>query len=146
MKENEEVLREWFQKVWNEHNREAIFELFVSSGDAHGLRGTGRNAGAQESGGSLKGPEEFAPLFDAFVNAFPNINVEIEEIFSSVERVVARCRVRGTHEGDGLGLPATGKSVDFSGISIARIADGRIVEAWNCYDFLTMYRQLGAGL
>jgi hypothetical protein len=47
------------------------------------------------------------------------------------------------HVGDALGGPATHKGVDFWGITIARVRDGRIVEGWNCFDFLRMYQQLG---
>lgn len=57
--------------------------------------------------------------------------------------VSTHCRVTGTHTGEGLGIAPTGKRVDFEGMTIARVIDGQIREGWNCYDFLTMYQQLG---
>jgi predicted ester cyclase len=51
--------------------------------------------------------------------------------------------VTGTHTGDTLGIVPTGRKVDFEGMTIARIVRGQFVEGWNCYDFLTMYQQIG---
>jgi predicted ester cyclase len=51
--------------------------------------------------------------------------------------------VRGKHTGDSLGFAATQAPVEITGIAIVRVADGKIVEAWNNFDFLTMHRQLG---
>jgi len=56
---------------------------------------------------------------------------------------VAYCRVTATHGGPGLGVAATGRPVSVHGMTMARIADGRIAEGWNCYDFLGLFQQLG---
>jgi predicted ester cyclase len=53
------------------------------------------------------------------------------------------CEVTGTHTGDGLGISATGRDVRFSGMCIIRVAHGQIQEAWNSFDFLSFYQQLG---
>jgi predicted ester cyclase len=58
--------------------------------------------------------------------------------------VTTRCSVRGKHLGDSLGFAATQVPVDFTGVAITRIKDGKIVEAWNNFDFMKMYKQLGA--
>jgi len=52
-------------------------------------------------------------------------------------------RVTGSHAGHTLGFPATGRNTTFEGVSIIRVVDGKIAEAWNFYDFLSMYQQLG---
>jgi len=58
--------------------------------------------------------------------------------------VAARCSVRGKHTGDHLGFAASDSPVEFTGITIVRIKDGKIVEAWNNFDFMKMYKQIGA--
>jgi predicted ester cyclase len=58
--------------------------------------------------------------------------------------VATRCSVRGKHTGHSLGYAATQAPVEFTGVTITRIQDGKIVEAWNNFDFMKMYRQLGA--
>jgi predicted ester cyclase len=57
--------------------------------------------------------------------------------------VAGRCTARATHRSDSLGFAATDRAVAFDGMCIARVRDGQIVEAWNNFDFLSMYRQLG---
>jgi hypothetical protein len=52
--------------------------------------------------------------------------------------------VRGAHRGDALGLAATNRPVEFTGICIVRICEGKIAEAWNNFDFMSMFQQLGA--
>ena len=54
----------------------------------------------------------------------------------------ARCLVTGTHTGESLGRPSTGKPVIFHGMTMVRLKDGKIVESWNNFDFMTMYKQL----
>jgi hypothetical protein len=63
--------------------------------------------------------------------------------FAEGDMVATRCSVRGKHAGDSLGFAATQAPVDFTGVVITRIKDGKIVEAWNHFDFMRMYEQLG---
>ena len=60
--------------------------------------------------------------------------------------MAVRCRVTGTQRGDLVDLAATNRRVAFEGFAMARAVDGQVIEAWNCFDFLGMYRQLGADL
>lgn len=60
--------------------------------------------------------------------------------------MLAHCRVTGTHRGDGLGVPATERRLDFYGFALGRVEGGQLREGWNCFDFLDMYRQLGVEL
>ncbi|MEA2206687.1 MAG: hypothetical protein QOE77_3463 [Blastocatellia bacterium] len=60
--------------------------------------------------------------------------------------MAARCSVRGKHSGDSLGFKATHSPIDFTGMSIIRVKEGKFVEAWNNFDFLQMYQQLGQQL
>jgi steroid delta-isomerase-like uncharacterized protein len=134
--DNASLIRRWFEEVWNKGREEAIDELFGEEGVAHGL--------ADVADGKLRGPAGFKPFFRNFREAFPEMEVVVEDTVSEGDKVAARCVVRGRHGGDTLGFAATDRSVDFTGIAIVRIDDGKIVEAWNNFDFMTMFQQLGA--
>jgi len=76
--------------------------------------------------------------------AFPDIHVVSDEIFAEGDKVAARWTATGTHTGSPFGsIPRTGKSVTFTGITISRIADGKIVESWWCMNRLDLLRQMG---
>jgi len=135
LEENKAILRRWFDEVWNQGRAEAIDELFASDGIAHGLSGDEENP--------MAGPEGFKPFHQAFRGAFPDIEVVVEDMIAEGDKVVARCSVRGKHAGDHLGIAASNSPVAFDGIAIVRITDGKIVEAWNNFDFMKMNRQVG---
>jgi predicted ester cyclase len=78
-----------------------------------------------------------------FREAFPNMMIVIEDMVAEGDKVVARCSVRAKHEGEFMGRAATQAPVEFTGIAIVRIDNGKIVEAWNNFDFMTMYKQVG---
>jgi steroid delta-isomerase-like uncharacterized protein len=109
--------------------------MFAADGIAHGLIG--------ESGQPMRGPRDYAPFHAAFRGAFPDIQITVDDMVAEGDKVAARCSVRGKHSGDGLGFAATQSPVEFTGITIVRIKDGKIVEAWNNFDFMKMERQLG---
>jgi steroid delta-isomerase-like uncharacterized protein len=134
--ENKALIRRWFEEVWNKGRADAIPEMFASDGVAHGL--------SDDAAKPLRGPEGFLPFHGQFREAFPNIEVVVEDTIAEGDKVVARCAVRGKHVGDSLGFKATGTEVEFDGITIVRVKDGKFVEAWNNFDFMRMYKQLGA--
>ena len=134
--DNNTVIRRWFEEVWNKGRAEAIDELFAEDGVAHGL--------ADAAGGELRGPADFKVFHQRFRDSFPDIEVVVEDTVSEGDKVAARCTVRGRHQGDTLGFAATDAAVEFNGICIVRVRDGQIVEAWNNFDFMSMYQQLGA--
>ena len=76
-------------------------------------------------------------------SAFPDAQVTIEDQVAQGGKVVTRLRAHATHTGDLMGIPPTGKRVTIQGISIWRIADGKIEECWFNYDALGLMRQLG---
>ena len=130
----EAAVRQWFKEVWNEKNEQAIDRLMAPESVVHGLGGTADG---------LRGPDGFKQVFHTFHNALDNINVTVEKTMVEGELCTALCRVRGRHHGNGFGAAPTGRDVDFTGIVIARVRDGKLVEGWNSFDFLTMYQQLG---
>ena len=75
--------------------------------------------------------------------AFPDIKVEVEDIFGADDKVVLRWSGTMTHTGDALGMAPSGKSVSSRGITIARFVDGQVVEGWDNWDQLGMLEQLG---
>ena len=133
---NAAVLRRWFEEVWNKGRAEAIDEMFAEDGVAYGL--------ADASGAELRGPANFRVFHRKFREAFPDVVVSVDDTVSEGDKVAARCTVRGRHEGDTLGFAATSRPVEFTGMTFARVRDGKIVEAWNNFDFMSMFQQLGA--
>jgi len=133
--ENKALIRRWFEEVWNKKNAAAIDEMFAADGIAHGL--------GDDAKVSMKGPADFKPFHAIFCGAFPDIQVVVEDVIAEGDKVAARCSVRGKHTGDNLGVAASNAAVDFSGMVIVRIKDGKIVEAWNNFDFQRMNQQIG---
>jgi len=133
--QNKALIRRWFEEVWNKGRADAIAEMFAADGIAHGL--------SDDVANPLRGPAGFLPFHGQFREAFPNIEVIVEDQIAERDLVATRCVVRGKHTGNSLGIAATHTPVEFTGMTITRIRDGKIVEAWNNFDFLKMYRQLG---
>jgi len=131
------IVHEWFERVWNQAQPSAIDELLAEDARIHGLKGP--------DGSDVGGPAEFRQMHEAFCQAFPDIRIDVEDCLTDGDRIAFRCRVRGTHSGAGLGREATGHAVEFMGMGIIHVRDGRIAEAWNTFDFLTMNEQIGGG-
>jgi steroid delta-isomerase-like uncharacterized protein len=134
--ENKALIRRWFAEVWNKGRADVIAEIFAADGIAHGL--------TDDAANPLRGPAGFLPFHAQFRAAFPDIEVVVEDQIAEGDMVATRCSVRGKHGGDSLGFAATQAPVDFTGVTITRIKDGKIVEAWNNFDFMRIYKQLGA--
>ncbi|NJN81755.1 MAG: ester cyclase [Caldilineaceae bacterium] len=82
-------------------------------------------------------------LAGAFFAAFPDIHLHAEDIIEEGERVAMRWMAHGTHQGEFMGIPATGKQVRITGIAIDRFENGQVVEHWEQFDQLSMMQQLG---
>jgi steroid delta-isomerase-like uncharacterized protein len=89
------------------------------------------------------GAELLKEVFGRLLRAFPDLRVTVEDVIAEGDKVVARNTVTGTHRGEYMGLQATGKSVTYNEIFIARFAGGRIAETWGVVDVLSQMRQLG---
>ena len=76
--------------------------------------------------------------------AFPDLHQTIEEQIAEGDKVAYRWTARGTHQGELMGLAPTGNRVLFTGISIARLSEGKIEEIWENYNALGMMQQIGA--
>lgn len=91
----------------------------------------------------LKGIGQLSEFIQAFRNAFPDLNLQIDDFFSSNDRTCTAFTLKGTHEQDFMGIPATKKSVEVQGMVISRIKDNKILEDREILDNLTFFQQLG---
>ena len=130
--ENKTLLRRYFEEAWNKHNPGAIEELyapdFVNRSAPQGM------------------PNDRAGLkagLGMFLGAFPDVKVTSDYLVAEGDKVVMRWTMTATHTGEWLGTPATGKRMEMTGITIARVADGKITEVWYESDSMGMMQQLG---
>jgi steroid delta-isomerase-like uncharacterized protein len=99
--------------------------------------------GQAGAGVELRGPDDFIAFVEQIRGAFPDIKVSVEDAFGSHDKVAQRWSATMTHRGDTLGIPATGKSVGLTGITIVRIVNGKMVAGWDNWDQLGMLEQIG---
>lgn len=90
------------------------------------------------------GREAVKQLSTLFRSAFPDLTITIDDTIAEGDKVAVRCTWSGTHKGEFMGIPPTGKSVSFGVIDIVRIAGGKVVEHWGQMDSMRMMQQLGA--
>jgi predicted ester cyclase len=82
-------------------------------------------------------------VFARLYRAFPDLHITVEELLAEGDKVVERDTVTGTHLGEYMGLPPTGKSVAYNEIFIMRFAGGRVAEIWGVVDVFSLMKQLG---
>jgi steroid delta-isomerase-like uncharacterized protein len=131
--ENKASFRRMFEEVMNQGNFSLIDELVAPDMVEH-----------EELPPEIPaGREGIKVFFTMFRGAFPDLNATIDEVIAEGDKVVARSTWSGTHQGEFMGIPATGKRVSFGVIDIMRFADGVVVEHWGQMDSLGMMQQLG---
>lgn len=89
------------------------------------------------------GAQLLKEVFGRLHRAYPDLHITVEDVIAEGDRVVARNTVSGTHQGEYMGIPPTGKSITYKEIFIARLVNGRIAETWGVVDVLSQMRQLG---
>jgi steroid delta-isomerase-like uncharacterized protein len=130
----------------HEDTMRRLYEL-ISAGeiDAFGEHLADGFVEHEELPGLEQSKEGVKQLFHMYRAAFPDLRMEAEDVLASADKVVARVHATGTHQGEFMGIPATGKSVDVQVIDIMRFgADGLVHEHWGLFDALGMMQQLGA--
>jgi steroid delta-isomerase-like uncharacterized protein len=90
------------------------------------------------------GAEAVKEVFARLLHAYPDLHITIEDLVEEGDKVVMRNTVTGTHRGEHMGVPPTGRSVTYNEIFIFRFAGGRVAETWGVVDVLSQMRQLGA--
>jgi len=89
------------------------------------------------------GAQALKEVFARLHRAFPDLHIAVEDMIAEGDKVVSRNSVTGTHRGEYLGRPPTGKSIVYNEIFIFRFAAGRVAETWGVVDVLSQMRQLG---
>jgi len=130
---NEQFLRRWFEEVWNQKNESVIDEMLAKDCKAYGLA---------DPDTVIIGPEGFKTLHRTFCGAFPDLYFTVEDVIAAGDRVAASWRATGTHLGDHLGFPPTGRSVTLDGATIGIIHDGKLQEGWNLMDMGHFFESL----
>jgi len=87
--------------------------------------------------------EAFRQLWAMLLRGLPDLHLTIEDLIAEGDKVVMRATVTGTHQGEYMGLPPTGKSITYNEIFIWRLAGGRITEMWGVVDVFSQMQQLG---
>ena len=128
--QNKALAKRAFEELLSEGRFELAEQLYAKDFVNHGIH---RDVGLQEDQEALRGWHQ----------AFPDIAIAPKKLIAEGDLVVVYWIARGTNTGTGNGLPATGKQVEQSGITIWRIVDGKIKEEWSAFDQLSLMRQLG---
>ena len=129
---NKAIVRRSIEEIWNQGKLAVIEELYDPNYVGHAPPET------------MKGPRGYKDLATKYRTAFPDIHFTIDDLIAVGDKVVMRWTTRSTHKGNLAGLPATGKRVTLTGITITRIAGGKVAEEWTNWDALGMMQQVGA--
>jgi steroid delta-isomerase-like uncharacterized protein len=89
------------------------------------------------------GGRAFRQLWAMLLRGLPDLHLTVEDLIAEGDKVVMMASVTGTHQGEFMGLPATGKTVTYGEIFIFRFAGGRIAEMWGVVDVFSQMKQLG---
>ncbi len=128
--ENKELARRFFDEVWNQGDEAAIDRYLADDAG-----GNDPDFGA--------GKEAFRAQWKKWHAAFPDLHFAVEDVIGEGDKVVTRWILTGTHQGEFMGIPATGKSIRVTGMSLDRLANGKIQEGFDGWDALGLRQQLG---
>jgi steroid delta-isomerase-like uncharacterized protein len=130
--DNKRVIRRWLE-AWNTNDLDA----------AEGLLGNGyvrHDANLPD----IVGPQAERNFVATALAAFPDLRFEAQHLVAEDDLVVGRLTVQGTHRGEFMGVPASGRHVDFQTVETFRLLDGKIAEQWVVMNVLGLLQQLGA--
>ncbi|HEV2494541.1 MAG TPA: ester cyclase [Terriglobia bacterium] len=130
--DNKSIAKRILEEAWNRGNLEALNEVVAPNYIGHDTLGP-----------EIHGLEGFKKRVHSLRTAFPDLQLNVEEMFADGDVVITRFNSRGTHKGDFQGIAATGKPCKISGITISRFSNGKLVEAWVQTDALGLMQQLG---
>ena len=129
---NKAAIHRFWEEIFNGRNLALVDSLFTPDYVYHG-----------SAGQEVRGPHGLRQFLTMYLEAFPDLRAEIEDIFGEGDKVVSRATCRGTHKGVLMGIPPTGKQVEIAVICVNRFVGDRIAEDWELVDLLGMMQQLG---
>jgi steroid delta-isomerase-like uncharacterized protein len=132
IEESKAIVRFWMEECYNQGNLAVADELVAPDYVNH-------SAPLGQAPG-LEGEKQYAAMIRS---AYPDFCMTIEDQIAEGDKVVTRYTGRGTHQGEFMGIPPTGKQITVTGIHIHRIAEGRVMEGWSEFDQLGGLQQLG---
>jgi steroid delta-isomerase-like uncharacterized protein len=130
---NKQLVRRWFEEVWNKQREEAIDEMFAPEGKAYGF---------PEADSVLVGPESFKQIYRQFLGAFPDIHITIRELIAEGDRVAVTWTATMTHLGHALGFPPTMKKESLHGCSVLVVRVPQIQEGTNYMEMQALIQRL----
>ena len=130
--DNKALIRRAYEEGFNQRNLAVLDEVNASDLVSHNASTT------------MQGLEAFKQFLSLYLSAFPDARFTIQDAIAEGDRVASRYTFQGTHQGELMGIPPTGKQVTVTGIIINRIAGGQSVEGWLNFDALGLLQQLGA--
>ena len=131
--DNKAIVRRLYDEVWNKRRLEVVDALISPS---HALNDP-------LASDSQIGPKLYKQRVVEFTNSFPDCRFSIEDMIAEKGKVVACWTISGTHKGELMDIPATGKKVSVEGITIHLITNGKILDSYARWDALGLLRQLG---
>ena len=131
--QNKALVRRLVEEVINQGNASVIDELLIPDFVEH----------EELPPGIPPGREAPKAMFTMLRSAFPDIKATIEHLVAEGDEVAVHMTWTGTHSGEFMGIPPTGKSISINVIDIMRIAEGKFVEHWGVMDSMAMMQQLG---
>ena len=131
---NAELLKRWFDEIWNRRNVDAADELLAPDGVLHETA---------VAGDGIQRLADFKAMARVLQRAIPDVRFDVEATVEDDAHAAARVTVTGTHSGPGLGVPPTNRRFRIGGLVMIRIANGRTVEGWSSFDMLGLFEQLG---
>lgn len=134
VEENKNTIRRFWEEVFNNRKFGLIDSLFTEDYVYHGAA----NQDVRR--------EDLKNLLTPYFNAFPDLHAEVEDIFGEGDNILSRAMCRGTHKGELMGMPPTGKQVAMRVICADRFAGRRVAESFELPDLFGMMQQLGMEL
>jgi steroid delta-isomerase-like uncharacterized protein len=138
VEENKAVAQRWYSEVWNQTNLDQVMKAIE---ELHAPDLLDHNP----LQGQPPGMEGLKFMVGGLRQGYPDMRFEVDPLVAQGDKVVGRWTMTATNTGPltFMGLPATGKAIQITGIDIMRIVDGKIVELWHQEDVMSMMMQLG---
>ena len=132
MSDNRHLAKRWFEEVWNQRRAETIDEILHADARGH------------MEGFETRGHADFKNVRAGLLEAFPDFSIVVEDMVAEGNNVVVRWRARGSHRGEGLGIPASNRTADFRGMTWLRFENGKLVEGWDAWNQGAVLQALAA--